>query len=147
MNPPQADFLDLYRSGLKNAASLMKASLESAERIHQQHLSAIRSALEQNTQALGELASAKSVDELLALQQKMAGAQMERLMSYWASFAQTAGESQAATIGKQMAQAREWFNDSYSLTVRATEEAKQMAAAPAPQPQARAAQKQDRPRA
>jgi hypothetical protein len=126
MNPPQAEFLDLYRSGLKNAADLMKASLESAERIQQQHLSAIRGALEQNTKSMSELATARSLDELVAVQQKLAGAQFERVMGYWSSLCQSAGESQVATISKQMAQAREWFNESYSLTARAAEEAGKM---------------------
>jgi phasin family protein len=128
MNPPQADFLDMYRSGLKNAADLMKASLESAERLQQQHLSAIRTAIEQNTQSLNELGKAKSLDDLMALQQKMAGAQFERVMGYWSSLCQTANESQAANISKQMAQAREWFSESYSLTARAAEEAGKLAA-------------------
>ncbi len=123
MNAPQTEFVDLYRSGLKNAVDLMKASLESAERLQQQQLSAIRSALEQNAKSLDELGSAKSLDELVALQQKLAGAQFERVMGYWSSLYQSAGESQAATIRKQMAQARDWFNESYSLTARAAEEA------------------------
>lgn len=146
MNPPQAEFLDLYRSGLKNAADLMKASLESAERLQQQHLAAIRKALEQNTQSLAELSGAQSLDDLMALQQKMAGAQFERVMGYWSTLCQTAGESQVATISKQMAQAREWFNESYVLTKRAAEEAGKLAATA---PQANAAMrppppKQDR---
>lgn len=130
MNPPQAELLDLYRSGLKNAADLMKASLESAERLQQQHLSAIRKALEQSTQSLDELSNAKSLDDLMALQQKMAGAQFERVMGYWSNLCQTAGESQVATISKQMAQAREWFNESYALTARAAEEAGKLAGTP-----------------
>lgn len=130
MNAPQAELLDLYRSGLKNAADLMKASLESAERLQQQHLSAIRKALEQSSQSMDELSSAKSLDDLMALQQKMAGAQFERVMGYWSTLCQTAGESQVATISKQMAQAREWFNESYALTARAAEEAGKLAGAP-----------------
>ena len=127
MNPAQSEFLDLYRSGLKNAADLMKASLESAERLQQQQLSAIRTALEQNARSMAELSGAKSLDELVALQQKLAGAQFERVMGYWSTLYQTAGESQVATISKQMAQAREWFNESYALTARTAEEAGKLA--------------------
>src|SRR5436190_23184673 len=105
MNPPQAEFLDLYRSGLKNAVDLMKASLESAEKLQQQQLSAIRTALEQNARSIDELGSAKSLDDLMALQQRLAGAQFERVMGYWSSLCQTAGESQVAAISRQMAQA------------------------------------------
>ena len=132
MNQPQAEFLDLYRSGLKNAADLMKASLESAERLQNQQLSAIRTALEQQSKAMSELSEAKSFDQLMALQQQMAGANLERAMGYWTNLCQVAGQNQAAAISQaqvQMAQAREWFNETYALTARATEEAARLAAA------------------
>ena len=132
MNPPQAEFLDLYKAGLKSAVDLMKASLESAERLQQQQLTAIRGALEQHVKSVNELTSAKSLDDLVALQQKMAGAQLERVMGYWTSVCQTAGQNQAAAMGQvqsQMAQARDWFTETYSLTARATEEAAKIASA------------------
>ena len=132
MNPPQAEFLDLYKAGLKSAVDLMKASLESAERLQQQQLTAIRGALEQHVKSVNELTSARSLDDLVALQQKMAGAQLERMMGYWTSVCQTAGQNQAAAMGQvqnQMAQARDWFTETYSLTARATEEAAKIASA------------------
>src|SRR4051812_30221535 len=91
----QADLFDLYRAGLKNAADLMKASLESAERLQSQQLVAIRRALEQQSQSMGELGEAKTLDELLALQTRLAGAQLERSMSLWGDLVQLA--SQEAT--------------------------------------------------
>jgi hypothetical protein len=100
MTQPQAEFLDLYRAGLKTAADLMKASLQSAEKLQNQQLVAIRSALDQQSKSISELGQAKTIDELLALQTKMAGAQWERAMGYWSELAQT-----------QMAQAREWLSE------------------------------------
>ena len=132
MNPPQAEFLDLYKAGLKTAVDLMKASLESAERLQQQQLAAIRGALEQHVKQVSELSTAKSLEDLMALQQKMAGAQFERVMSYWSGLCQTAGQNQAAAVGQvqaQMAQARDWFSETYTLTARATEEAAKIASA------------------
>ncbi len=132
MNPqPQAEFLDLYRSGLKNAVDLMKASLENAERLQSQQLSAIRDALEQQAKSVADLSAAKSLDELMALQQQMAGAQFERVMGFWGNLYQAAGQNQVAAIGQaqaQMAQARDWFTETYALTARATEEASKLAA-------------------
>lgn len=87
---PQADLFDLYRAGLKNAADLMKASLESAERLQSQQLVAIRRALEQQSQSLGELGEAKTLDQLLALQTRMAGAQFERAVTLWGDLFQVA---------------------------------------------------------
>jgi phasin family protein len=134
MNPPQAEFMDLYKAGLKTAVDLMKASLENAERIQQQQLAAIRSALEEHVRTVEEVGNARSVDDLLALQQKIAGSQLERVMGYWGSLCQAAGQNQSAAIGQaqqQMAQARDWFGETYSLTARATEEAARLAAAQA----------------
>lgn len=100
MIQPQPELLDLYRAGLKSAADLMTTSLESAERLQNQQLAAIRAALEQQARSVAELREAKSLDELMAIQTKMAGAQLERLMGYWASLSQS-----------QMSQAREWFSE------------------------------------
>jgi hypothetical protein len=108
MTQPQAEFLDLYRAGLKTAADLMKASLQSAEKLQNHQLAAIRSALEQQSKSINELGQAKSIDEMLALQTKMAGAQWERAMGFWSELAQT-----------QMAQARDWFNETTAAATQA----------------------------
>jgi hypothetical protein len=100
MTQPQAEFLDLYRAGLKTAADVMKASLQSAEKLQNQQLVAIRSALDQQSKAISELSQAKTLDEVISLQTKMAGAQVERAMGFWSELCQT-----------QMAQTREWFNE------------------------------------
>ena len=100
MTQPQAEFLDLYRAGLKTAADLMKASLQGVEKLQNQQLVAIRTALDQQSKSLNELGQARTLDELLALQTKMAGAQWERAMGYWTDMYQT-----------QMAQARDWLSE------------------------------------
>ena len=64
MTQPQTEFLDLYRAGLKTAADLMKASLQSAERLQNQQLVAIRTALDQQAKTISELGQARSIDEL-----------------------------------------------------------------------------------
>ena len=108
MTQPQAEFLDLYRAGLKTAADLMKASLQSAEKLQNHQLAAIRTALEQQSKSINELGQARSIDEVLALQTKMAGAQWEREMGFWSELAQT-----------QMAQARDWFNETTAAATQA----------------------------
>ena len=109
MTQPQTEFLDLYRAGLKTAADLMKVSLQSAEKLQNQQLGAIRTALDQQSKSISELGQAKTIDELLALQTKIAGAQWERAMGYWSELAQT-----------QMAQARDWFNETTTAATQAT---------------------------
>ena len=100
MTQPQAEFLDLYRAGLKTAADLMKVSLQNAEKLQNQQLVAIRTALDQQSKSISELGQAKTIDELLALQTRMAGAQWERAMGYWTELWQT-----------QIAQGRDWLNE------------------------------------
>jgi hypothetical protein len=112
MNQPQAEFLDLYRAGLKTAADLMKVSLQSAERLQNQQLVAIRTALDQQAKSISELTQAKTLDEVLAVQTKAAGAQIERAMGYWNEMCQT-----------QMAQARDWFNETYAAGAQAANNA------------------------
>jgi phasin family protein len=132
MTQPQTELIDLYRVGLKTAADLMKTSLESAERLQSQSLVAIRSAIDQQAKSVTELTRAKTLDELLALQSRMAGAQFERAMSLWSELWQAASENQRQVIGRmqeQAAQARSWMSETYALTARATEEAAKFAAA------------------
>src|SRR5918996_1840834 len=107
MTQPQAEFLDLYRAGLKTAADLMKVSLQSAERLQNQQLVAIRTALDQQSKSISELAQAKTLDEMLAVQTKMAGAQWERAVGYWSDLCQT-----------HMTQASDWFNEAAHASVR-----------------------------
>lgn len=109
MTQPQAEFLDLYRAGLKTAADLMKVSLQGAERLQNQQLVAIRTALDQQAKSIGELGQARTIDELLALQTKMAGAQWERAVGYWTELWQT-----------QIAQGRDWMSEAaHAATVNA----------------------------
>ena len=118
MTPPQAEFLDLYKAGLKTAADLMKASLQNAEKLQNQQLVVIRQVLDQQAKSLSELGQAKTIDEVLALQTKMAGAQWERAMGFWSEITQT-----------QMAQAREWLSEAaHAATTNANAAARPSAA-------------------
>ena len=108
MTQPQAEFLDLYKAGLKTAADLMKASLQNAEKLQNQQLVVIRQAPDQQSKSISELGQAKTIDELLALQTKMAGAQWERAMGFWTELAQT-----------QMAQARDWLSETTAMASQA----------------------------
>jgi phasin family protein len=98
MTQPQAELFDLYRTGLKTAVDLMKASLESAERLQNQQLVVIRQAIDQQSKSVSELGRAKTVDELLSLQTRIAGAQFESAMSLWSELCQVAGENQRAAL-------------------------------------------------
>ena len=100
MTQPQAEFLDLYRAGLKTTADLMKASLQNAEKLQNQQLVAIRSALDQQSRTISELGQARSIDELLSLQTRLAGAQFERAVGFWSELYQA-----------QVQQAQSWWSE------------------------------------
>lgn len=116
MTQPQAEFLDLYRAGLKTAADLMKVSLQNAERLQNQQLVAIRTALDQQSKAASELGQARTIDELLALQTRLAGSQWERTMGYWTELWQT-----------QLAQGRDWLNEASQAASAGVRQAQQQA--------------------
>ena len=109
MTQPQAEFVDLYKAGLKTAADLMKVSLQSAEKLQNQQLVAIRTALDQQSRSISELGQARTLDDLLALQTRMAGAQFERAVGFWNELYQT-----------QVQQAQAWWSEIGNAQQQAT---------------------------
>jgi hypothetical protein len=126
MTQPQADLFDIYRAGLKTAADLVKASLESAERLQNQQLVAIRSVIDQQSKSAAELSRAKTLDELWSVQTRIVGQQFESAVSLWSDLCQAAGENQRVAIGRmqdQLAQARDWMaSTTLPLVARQAEE-------------------------
>ena len=96
METQATQLFDLYRTGVRTASDVMKASLESVERIQNQQLQLIRSALEENTKSAGQLADVKTMDELVALQARLTGSQVQRVMDYWSGVWRAAGDNQMA---------------------------------------------------
>src|SRR5437016_8677454 len=119
MTQPQAELFDFYRAGLKTAADMMKASLETAEQLQNQQLVAIRTAIDQQAKSVDELARARMLDELMALQTRLAGDQFERAMSYWGGLVQLATENQRKAIGQFQEQAR-WLSETAARTGEAS---------------------------
>jgi phasin family protein len=110
----QTQFFEIYRAGLKSAADMMTATLESARRLQQQQLDTLQSAIDDQTKSVRELADVRTVDELMALQTRLAGSQMERTMDLWSRLWRAAGDNQLAMIGQaqsQLGQVREGLRD------------------------------------
>ena len=127
----QNQLIDLYRAGMKTAADMMKASLEQTERLQQRQLDLVRSALEDTTRSTSQLSELKSLDDMMAMNSKVAGAQLERVTEFWSSWWRLAGEAQKSMIDQmqsQLGQARERVREGYSFTARASEEAARLAA-------------------
>jgi phasin family protein len=100
----QTQFFEIYRAGLKSAADMMTASLESARRLQQQQLDTLQSAIEDQARSVRELSEVKTVDELMSLQTRFAGSQLERTVDLWARLWRAAGDNQLAIIGQAQAQ-------------------------------------------
>jgi phasin protein len=127
----QAQFIDLYRAGIRSAAEMMKASLEQTERLQQQQLQLIRSALEENTRSGSQAGDVKSLDDIVAFNSRLAGAQLERMTEFWANWWRAAGDTQKSMIEQmqsQMGQAKERVREGYAFTARASEDAARLAA-------------------
>jgi hypothetical protein len=130
----QAQFIDLYRATVQSATNVLKASLENAERLQQQQLQLIRSALEDSSRSSSQLAEMKSVDDMFALNSRLAGAQLERVAEFWSGVWRAAGDAQKSMIDQmqsQMGQAKERVRENYAFTSRASEEAARLAASQA----------------
>jgi len=131
MIQPQTQMLDFYRASMRTAADLAKASLENAEKLQNRQLQIVRNALEENTKSASDLAQVKSLDEMMALQTRLASSQMQRMIEFWGGLWRTAGDSQMAMIGQlqgQVEQMRDRFRETYDLTARTTETAARIAA-------------------
>jgi phasin family protein len=100
----QNQFFDAYRAGLKNASDIMTASLENARRLQQQQLDALQSAIEDQAKSVRELAEVRTMDELMALQTRLASSQLERTIDMWTRLWRTAGDNQLAIIGQAQSQ-------------------------------------------
>lgn len=127
----QAQFLDLYRASLKTATEFMKTSLEQTERFQQQQLQMVKSALEESSRSGSQASEVKSLDDIVALNSKLAGNQLERVAEFWSNWWRVAGDAQKSMIDQmqsQLGQAKERVREGYSFTARTSEEAARLAA-------------------
>lgn len=120
----QTYFLELYRAGMRTATDIMKASLENVQKLHSQQMEAVRGALDENARSARELSEVRSLDEMLALQTRIAGAQLERATDLWGRIWRAAGDSQVAIIGQVQSQVGELSDrvrETYQFTARTAE--------------------------
>lgn len=124
----QTQLFEIYRAGLKSAADVMTATLESARRLQQQQFDVLQSAIDDQAKSLRELAEVRTVDQLMALQSRLAGTQLERTMEFWNRLWRAAGDNQLAMIGQaqsQLGQVREGIRE---VTREAAQQQEQRAA-------------------
>jgi phasin family protein len=131
MQQQQTYFLELCRAGMRTASDIMRASLENVQKLHSQQIEAVRGALDENARSAREISEVKSFDEMMALQTRIAGAQIERATDFWGRLWRVAGDSQVAMIGQvhnQVGQLSERVRETYQFTARGSDEAARFAA-------------------
>ena len=127
----QAEFLDLYRASVRSATSLMRTSLEQTQRFQQQQLDMVRGALDETSRAATQVDDLKNLDDLMAHNSRLAGAQLERMTELWSGMWRAAAETQKSMLDLmqvQMGQAKDRMREGYAFTTRATEDAARVAA-------------------
>jgi hypothetical protein len=130
----QTQMLEAYRANLRAAADMLKSQLENAERMQSQQLDGVRRAIEENTRSARELGDAKSIEELMGLQLRLTGSQLERGIDFWTRLWRTAGDTQMWMLGQfqsQIGQMTERVRDTYAYTARSAEDATRFAASQA----------------
>jgi phasin family protein len=100
----QTQFFEMYRNGLKSTADMMAASLEGAQRLQQQQLDALHTALEDQVKSARELSEVRTMDELAALQARLTGVQVERAVDFWGRMWRAASDNQVAIMGRAQSQ-------------------------------------------
>jgi archaeosine-15-forming tRNA-guanine transglycosylase len=121
----QNQFIDLYRNGIKTAADVARTTLENSVKLQEKQLGIVRNILEENRRSADGIAEAKSIDDLITLQSRMAGTQLERAAEFWSSMWFAAAEQQKAWIEQlqsQIGQAKERVRETYDMTTRASED-------------------------
>lgn len=128
----QQQFMEMYRASLRSVTDVLKASLEQTERMQQQQLQLVRSALEETTRSASQLTEMKNLDEMMALNSRLAGAQLERMADLWSGMWRAAGDAQKSMIDQmqsQMGHAKDRVREGYAFTARTSEDAARLAAA------------------
>ena len=126
----QAQLLDLYRASIRSATDIMKASLEQTERLQQQQLQLIRTALDDSTRSTAQAGELKGLDDMVAFNSRLAGAQLERVGEFWANWWRAAADAQKSMIDQfqsTIGQAKDQMREGYSLAARAAEDTTRLA--------------------
>ena len=127
----QNQFIDIYRNGIKTATEVSRASLESFVHLQERQLGIVRNLLDESKRSVDGLAEAKSLEDLVSLQSRIAGTQLERVAEFWSSILHSAAEQQKTWLERmqsQIGQTKDRVRETYDLTARTSEEIARTAA-------------------
>jgi phasin family protein len=98
MPEPSEQFLTLYRANLEGMVRMARTALDEAERLRTRQLEAIRDAVTENAELAAEIASARTLEELLTAQAKFASHQLDVTIGYWSKLFEAASRTQLDTV-------------------------------------------------
>jgi phasin family protein len=122
-------FFDLYRSGLEAFLDLTKTSVQGAQRLREHQIKAMNEAFSEAGETGRQIGSARSFDELIELQGKLAPAQMEKAMRYWSGLYATGARNQVE-IMQQMQSKVSDFTEACKATLDAAPQGTEPVVAP-----------------
>src|SRR5262249_12655199 len=103
---------------------------EHTERLQQQQLQLIRNALDESTRSSTQAGEVKGLDDMVAFNSRLAGAQLERVGEFWANWWRIASDVQKSLIEQflsEIGQARDLGREGYSSASRAAEDTARLA--------------------
>jgi phasin family protein len=129
MTKSDNQLFDLYRSGLEAFIDLSRTSVQGAERLREHQLKCLHEAFSEAGETGRQVGSAKTLEELLELQSKLAPTQLEKAMSYWSGLYATGARNQVE-IMQQMQNKVTSFTEACRATLDAAPQGTEPMVAP-----------------
>ncbi len=111
MATQQEQFLDAYRVGLESIVGLAGTMLGEAERLRVRQLEAIRKALAEHAELAKGIASATTLNDLVAAQARFANQQFEIALGFWSRQFEAASHGQREALRQAEEQASKVSQD------------------------------------
>ena len=105
MATQQEQFLETYRAGLASLVGIAGTMLGEAERLRTRQLEAIRKAVGEHAELTKGIASATTLNELVAAQARFANQQFEIALGFWSRQFEAIGNGQRETLRQAEAHA------------------------------------------
>ena len=98
MPNPQEQFFDAYRVGLESLVKLAGTMLGEAERLRTRQLEAIRTAMDEHAELSKGIATAATLNDLVATQARFANQQFEIAVGFWSRQFEAASHGQREAL-------------------------------------------------
>jgi len=129
MTKSDNQLLDLYRSSLEAFLDIARTSVQGAERLREHQLKAFHEAFSEAGETGRQFGSARTLDELLELQSRLAPTQLGKAIRYWSGLYATGARNQVE-IMQQMQNKVTNFTEACRATLDAAPQGTEPVVAP-----------------